>query len=154
MSSRATTEPPPAQARPSAADPRLREDVPGLREAAADLAFILARQGLKMAALPALALPPRIRRTVVAGARLPARAGRFLPRRVTETFEGVADDLQALEADLSHREDLGSRLRRERRQGLSHQGPRTQPGRQDLGDPELAKPRSRKRSGGLFARKP
>jgi len=89
--------------------------VPGLREAAADLAFIVARQGLKLAALPTLALPPALRRTVVASARLPAKASSILPRRVASTLKGFADDLQDMEAVMSRREDLGSRLRREDR---------------------------------------
>ncbi len=91
------------------------KSAPGVRAAAFELAATLAREGLKMTTLPALALPPRLRRGVFGTARLASRASSVLPRPFGEALEGLADHLDEMEAAVSHREDLGSRLRREGR---------------------------------------
>ncbi len=88
---------------------------PGVRRAAFELALVVARQGVKLGALPAFALPPRLRRRLVSAARLTARASAMLPRTLATSLDNLADDLEEMEAALSQREDLGRRLRRDRR---------------------------------------
>lgn len=84
--------------------------------AALNLAATLAREGLKMTALPVLALPPALRRGVFGTARLATQAsGKVLPQPLGGALAGLADDIESMEAAAFDREDLGSRLRREER---------------------------------------
>ncbi|MCH9647199.1 MAG: hypothetical protein K0U98_03105 [Deltaproteobacteria bacterium] len=84
--------------------------------AALGLAATLAREGLKMTALPVLVLPPSLRRGVLGTARLASQAsGKVLPRPLGNALANLADDIDGLGSAVSNREDLGSRLRREER---------------------------------------
>ena len=90
---------------------------PGVRRAALRFAQTVARQGLVFSALPAVALPGRLRRKVFGSARVASRLGAGLPGPLAEVLSGFAEELEVLEASLSGREDLGTRRRREARQG-------------------------------------
>lgn len=76
----------------------------------------LARRGWRLSLLPALVLPQSLRAPLFSGIRwwTEGFAG-ALPPPLARTADGFAADLDDLEAGAARREDLGSRLRRERR---------------------------------------
>ena len=66
--------------------------------------------------LPSLVLPQSLRSLVLDGIRCWAgEAADALPRPLGRTLDAFAADLDDLEGRVSRREDLGRRLRRERR---------------------------------------
>lgn len=76
----------------------------------------LTRAGWRLSIMPALALPQSLRGPLFEGLRRWAdEVSGVLPGPLARTADGLAADLDDLEGRVARREDLGSRLRRERR---------------------------------------
>lgn len=68
-----------------------------------------------MTLLPAVPLPQAVRGAAFRAARAAVDAAYGLPLASREWLDELADELDELEADVAHREDLGSRRRRDAR---------------------------------------
>ncbi len=82
----------------------------------AEAAEGLTRSAWRMSVLPALALPQSIRGPLFDGVRCwTATLVKVSPPPIARIASGLAADLDDMEGPVARREDLGSRLRRERR---------------------------------------
>lgn len=98
--------------------PQVRTDLyteSGLVESAADVTADSFKWGFRLASLPFRVLPSGIAKTALDGSRLGLASMALLPQAALRIVDGLADEVEDLEERLARREDLGRRLRREKR---------------------------------------